>query len=292
MGRSDGSLVTGYAKSISRMRTPSSSTKRGTPKPRSGPQSVGRIFAILDSIAGSRRSASLSELAKATGAPKTSLVGLLAGMTAEGCLVRDDAGRYAVGPRVHSLAMRAMAGKELVSLVRPILANLSEATGETTVLGALAPDADAVTYLARIESDNPIRYAVTVGQRRDLYSTATGKALLAYFEPERLKQYLNTTPRKRHTGTTITSAADLLTVLSRIRRDGVARNNDERVVGASGMAAPIFASDGSVVAALLIAGPSERMRVNAKNNEKLLRLAAAECTRLLGGTPGVAEARD
>jgi DNA-binding IclR family transcriptional regulator len=274
------------------MRTPSSSVKRRAPKPRAGPQSVGRIFAILDSIAGSRRSASLSELAKITGAPKTSLVGLLAGMMAEGCLVRDDAGRYALGPRVHSLAMRAMAGKELVSLVRPILAQLSEATGETTVLGALAPDADVVIYLDRIESDNPIRYAVTVGQRRDLYSTATGKALLAYFEPERLKQYLNTTPRKRHTGTTITSASDLLAVLAQIRRDGLARNNDERVVGASGMAAPIFASDGSVVAALLIAGPSERMRVNAKNNEKLLRQAAAECTRLLGGSAADAETRD
>jgi DNA-binding IclR family transcriptional regulator len=271
------------------MRTPSSSAKRRTPKSRSGPQSVGRIFAILDSIAGSRRSASLSELAKSTGAPKTSLVGLLAGMMVEGCLVRDDAGRYTLGPRVHSLAMRAMAGKELVSLVRPILAELSKATGETTVLGALAPDADVVTYLARVESDNPIRYAVTVGQRRDLYSTATGKALLAYFEPERLKQYLNATPRKRHTGTTITSASELLTVLSQIRRDGIARNNDERVVGASGMAAPIFANDGSVVAALLIAGPSERMRVNAKNNEMLLRRAAAECTRLLGGPPAAGE---
>ena len=268
------------------MRTTSQAVKRRTPQPRSGPQSVGRVFAILDTISGSNRSASLSELAKATGAPKTSLVGLLAGMTLEGCLVRDDAGRYALGPRVHSLAMRAMAGKELVSLVRPILADLSKATGETTVLGAMAPDADVVIYLERIESDNPIRYAVTVGQRRDLYSTATGKALLAYFEPERLKQYLNATPRKHHTRTTITSASDLMAVLSRIRRDGIARNNDERVISASGMAAPIFARDGAVVAALLIAGPSERMRANAKNNEKLLRQAAAECTRLLGGSPG------
>ena len=258
---------------------------RNAPKPRAGPQSVGRIFAILDSIAASGASASLSELAKISGAPKTSLVGLLAGLCAEGCLVRDEAGRYALGPRVQSLAMRCMAGRELVVLARPIFEALVEATGETAVLGAMAPDADLVTYLDRVESSNPIRYAVTVGERRDLYSTASGKALLAYFEPARLRKYLAATPRKRFTDTTITSAADLVAELSRIRRDGIARTNGERVKGASGMAAPIFGGDGTVVAVLLIAGPSERMRANAKHNERALRRAAEECTRLAGGAP-------
>lgn len=252
-------------------------------KPRAGPQSVGRIIAILDSIAGSGASASLSELAKISGAPKTSLVGLLAGLTAEACLVRDEAGRYSLGPRLQSLAMRALAGRELVVLTRPILEALVEATGETAVLGAMAPDAELVTYLDRVESTNPIRYAVTVGERRDLYSTASGKALLAHFEPARLRKYLAATPRKRFTDTTITAAADLIAELSRIRCDGLARTHGERVKGASGMAAPIFGGDGTVVAALLIAGPSDRMRANARHNERALRRATEECTRLAGG---------
>ena len=265
---------------------------RNAPKPRAGPQSVGRIFAILDSIAASGASASLSELAKISGAPKTSLVGLLAGLTAEACLVRDEARRYSLGPRVQSLAMRAMAGRELVVLARPIFEALVEATGETAVLGAMAPDADLVTYLDRVESSNPIRYAVTVGERRDLYSTASGKALLAHFEPARLRKYLAAMPRKRFTATTITGAADLIAELSRIRRDGLARTNGERVKGASGMAAPIFDGDGTVVAALLIAGPSERMRANAKHNERALRRAAEECTRLAGGAPAAKPGKD
>ena len=39
----------------------------------------------------------------------------------------------------------------------------------------------------------------------------------------------------------------------------------------------------AVVAALLVAGPLERMRANARRNEGLVIAAAAECTRLAGG---------
>lgn len=265
------------------MRTPNPEPKRWSVGRRAGPQSVGRIFAILDSIAGRRAGATLSELAAIAGAPKTSLVGLLAGLTAEGCLVRDGAGRYSLGPRTHALAMQAMAGRELVIFVRPVLLGLVEAAGETAVIGALAPDADLAVYLDKVESSNPIRYAVTVGERRDLYCTAMGKALLAHFEPARLTKYLKSTAREKYTTTTMTSTSELLTEMARIRREGIARTNGERVRGASGLAVPIFGSDGTVVAALLIAGPSERMRANAKRNERLLKNAAAECTRLAGG---------
>ncbi len=238
---------------------------------------------ILESVASARAGATLSELARITEAPKTSLVGLLAGLTAEGCLVRDGSGRYALGPRVQALATQTMAGRELIVLARSVLRSLVEATGETAVIGALAPDAEFAVYLDKVESPNPIRYAVTVGERRELYCTAMGKLLLAHFEPARLRRYLKSTPRQRWTGTTITSAADLAAEMARIRREGVARTNGERVEGASALAAPIFGGDGSVVAALLIAGPSERMRANLQRNEQLLRKAAADCTRLAGG---------
>jgi DNA-binding IclR family transcriptional regulator len=249
---------------------------------RAGPQSVGRIFRILESVAGERSGATLSELARITGSPKTSLVGLLAGLMAEGCLLRDGAGRYALGPRFHGLARQALAGREFTVLARPVLQALMEGTGETAVIGALAPDAEIAVYLDKVESTNPIRYAVTVGERRELYCTAMGKALLAHFDDARLRRYLKSAPRRRWTPTTITSAAELLAEAARIRRDGIARTSGERVPGSNGLAAPVFGGDGKAVAALLIAGPSERMRANQRRNEMLLRKAAAECSRLAG----------
>jgi IclR family transcriptional regulator, acetate operon repressor len=253
--------------------------------PRGGPQSVGRILTILEELCGASQGATLTELSESTGAPKTSLVGLLAGLTEEGCLGRDDGGRYFLGARFLSLAMRAVAGRELSALVRPVLVELVSITGETAVLGALSPEADEATYLDKVESDNPIRYAVTVGERRELYCTAVGKVLLAWFDADRLETYLKETPRTRFTDGTITGKRELLAELATIREEGVARSFGERVTGACAIAAPIFAADGTVVATLLVAGPTERMQAKVESHERYLRRAADECTRLAGGVP-------
>lgn len=247
---------------------------------RAGPQSVGRIFAVLDRLAATPSGATLSELATAARAPKTSLVGLLAGLIAEGCLRRDDARRYLIGPRVQGLAVQVLAGRELVLLARPALADLAAKTGETAVLGALATDADLAVYLDKVESTNPIRYAVSIGERRELYCTAMGKMLLAHFDAERRRRYLRTSVRKRWTSTTIVETDKLEVELERIRRDGLARTEEERFVGASGIAAPIFDRDGVLAGAIALAGPTARMRLGARRNEAELRHAAVEISRL------------
>ncbi len=267
------------------MRTNITATEPHAAASRGAPQSVSRIFSVLESLVAAPGGATLSELAVHADAPKTSLSGLLTGLIAEGCLVRDGDGRYGLGPRFVSLATRVVAGRELTMAARPVLADLMQATGETAVLGAVAPDAEFVTYLDKVESDNPIRYAVTVGERRDLYCTAMGKVLLAHFEAARLKRYLKDTERQQFTETTITTVAGLNAELEHIRRHGIATTDSERVAGASGVAAPVISSDGAVVAGVMIAGPSERMRANVADNEKHVRAAAAACTRLVGGTP-------
>jgi DNA-binding IclR family transcriptional regulator len=71
--------------------------------------------------------------------------------------------------------------------------------------------------------------------------------------------------------------------MARIREHGIARTKAERIEGASGLAAPIHAAGGDTIAALLIAGPSERIHGNSAATETLLKAAAAECTRLAGG---------
>jgi len=250
--------------------------------PRAGPYSVGRILLILESLAASIEGLTLSELARQADAPKTSLVGLLSGLTAEGCLVRDAAGRYALGPRFHMLATRSMAGRDFLALAHPVLAALAATTGETGLIGALAPDADLGVYLDKVESSNPVRYTVMVGERRELYCTALGKMLLAHFPQARLKAYLAASRRERFTDATITRAADLTRELARIRAEGIARTHGERVASASAAACPIVDRDGAVVAALVIAGPSERIRAHAARNENALLHAAAECSRLAG----------
>lgn len=255
-----------------------------------GPQSVGRVVAILEFLVAHPQGATLSELSAHTAAPKSSLVGLCSALLAESCLRRDLAGRYLVGPRIHALAMRAVAGRELTEIARPYLEELSRISGETAVLGAMAADADAVVYLDKCEATNPIRYAVSVGERRDLHCTALGKVLLAHLPEKRQRACLTAAPLARYTPATVTDPARLRDMLRRVRSEGIARNHGERVADADGLAAPVYGAEGAVVAGVLIAGPSRRMSARSEANEKHVRRIASALTLALGGRPGAIRA--
>ncbi len=260
----------------SRMNTAASSSDKG-------PRSIERIMAILEALTNASAGLTLSEIAKSATIPKSSLVGLLGGLTEQKCLKRDNSGRYILGPRFLALAMRVVTNQEFVPLLHPILVNLVQETGETAIIASLVHDEYLVTFLDKVESPNSIRYTVTLGERRELHCTVAGKLFLAEFQPEQFESYLANCPRKRFTEQTLTGKTELRTAISAIRREGIARTHDERLSGASGLAAPIYSASGEVLAAMMLAGPTERMRKNKEKNEALVIRAAQEATRLLGG---------
>ncbi len=257
--------------------------KRVSAAPRApAPQSVERIFTVLDHLAAERGGDSLAGIARVAGAPKSSMVGLLAGMVDGQYLARDEHGRYTLGPRMLSLAMRVSAATDVTALARPVLERLVEQTGETALVGRLAPDAELAAYVAKVESANPIRYTVPLGERRELHCTAIGKLLLAFMEPARRERYL-ARPLKGFTPQTITSVRRLRAELEGIARGAVSYTESERVEGASAMAAPVFGPTGDFVLGVVLAGPAERMRAARARNEAKLRDATERITRLVSG---------
>ena len=205
-------------------------------------------------------------------------------MVFEGCIWRDASLRYFTGSRIYKLANRIIVSHQLAEVARPFLIELSGNTGETAVLGIVASDADVVIYVDKVDSSSPIRYAVEVGIRRELYCTALGKVLLSGLKPERLEEYLTKTNLEKFTSNTITSKQQLKAELNRIRKIGIAHSYGERVEDSNGMATPIFSSQDELVAGLLIAGPSHRMKKNQKSNEKHLRNASTGVSDLLRGS--------
>lgn len=263
------------------MRTNAIHAETDIPARRPAPQSIGRMLLILERLVAARSGdtagVSLSDIADATGAPKSSLLGLLQGLHDEGCVRRGSDGTYSLGDRFLRLATHAVFGEQMVDILHPVLAELMTETGETAVLGVLSADQRMITYLDRVECPNPIRYTVEAGDQRELHCTAGGKLLLAYMEPSRLEACLDGAARERFTPTTITDRRQLLAELKQIRADGLSRTSDERIAGASGLAVPVFGPDGNVVATVLIAGPSERMRQAAARHEAAMHRAAARC---------------
>jgi len=246
-----------------------------------GPQSVARITGILELLALRPEGDGLTGISRALRAPKTSLVGLLKGLQQLEYVVRKQ-DRYLLGPAASAFAMSVIPGRNVVHLARPLLRQLARETGETALLGVASPAGDVAVYVDTVESENPVRYTVPIGESRDLYCSAVGKCMLAHFEEQRVARYLKGHRLLPHTARTITGASRLLEELKRIRASGVAFSEDERMVGVSAVAAPAFARAPEPIAVFVVGGPTDRFRSRKHQYAAAASAVATELSRILG----------
>jgi IclR family transcriptional regulator, acetate operon repressor len=260
-------------------------TVRTDVRPRANHRAANRVVDILELLTRSRDGLALREVSAELEAPKSSLLPLLRALTARGYLEQSRAGGYRLGARALALGSGAAAHRELTDIARPALVELMRRTGETVFLGTLAGDGLSVVYVDKVESEQIIRYAAGVGDRRPLHATSSGKAILAFLPPEERDTLLKSLPLPRHTERTVTSLPALRTALEEIRRAGVCVSVDEMVRGACGVAAPIFDRLGRVAGVCTAAGPTDRVRPHLRALAAEVKRTARAISTLLGHRP-------
>lgn len=145
---------------------------------------------------------------------------------------------------------------------------LAQWEGDSTVI----VDARGHQGLARIPD---LHERIPVAQAHAL---AVTKALMA--TSEELEELLYAQPdRKAFTGTTITATPELELELARVRRDGVATDQEEFAEGFCCVGAPIMAPDGRVAASIAISTPARRFAVEADELTSAVRDVAMTATR-------------
>jgi DNA-binding IclR family transcriptional regulator len=207
---------------------------------------------------------------------------LLRALAARGYLAQGRGGEYRLGPSALDLGASAPAQRELAQVARPVLLALMRRTGETVFLSALSSDRSAIVYVDKIESDQIIRYAGGVGDRRPLHATSSGKAILAFLPEEEREEISRSLSLDRHTERTVTTLATLRASLAEVRRKGVCVTIDEVVPGASGIAAPVFDRQGRVAGACSIGGPTNRVRPRIRELADEVKATARALSARLG----------
>jgi IclR family KDG regulon transcriptional repressor len=92
-----------------------------------------------------------------------------------------------------------------------------------------------------------------------LYSTCLGKIILSEMSDEELKKYFNHKELLPSTPNTITNINELKRQLKKIRREGVAFDNEESALGVRGVGSGIRNEEGTLVGAAGIVAPSIRL---------------------------------
>jgi DNA-binding IclR family transcriptional regulator len=254
---------------------------------KTGPLSMERIFGILLSTAAGKAGRSLTELSVALGTPKTSLLNLLPGLTATGYLIRDGRS-YRLGPAAYTLAAAITSTKTTVAeIAQPLLRRLAEDTGKTVTLCVLAPDERAILHIAKEESRSAMRFAVEVGARAPLHTTAGGRVLLTFRPGKWAEHFLTHAQLTRQTDRTITDRGRLVASLEEVRRRGYAVTRGETYENVGAVAAPVFDVEG-FLCAIVVAGAVEQIIAQEDVLGPLARSTADEISGLMGGHVPVA----
>jgi DNA-binding IclR family transcriptional regulator len=248
------------------------------------PQSVTRVIRIIELLCASPKPMSLADLSRALDTPKSSLAALLRGLADELFVVGVE-GAWRLGPGAFGLGSALLEARRRLQssdLVRDGMRRLAERCGETVLFGVRDEDGETLTYVDVIESHKTVRFIVPVGDRRPLYSTAGGRALLAADPEIESRRYMEALRPEAFTAHTETSKRGLAEAIAEARKAGVAQTIDQASEGVTGTAAVIRDAAGTVLGALIVAAPSLRLADRLAELKRLVREEAATISRSLG----------
>jgi DNA-binding IclR family transcriptional regulator len=193
-------------------------------------KSADRTLEVLEAIAVKNGRATLPELARELGIPKSSLHGILKTLVKRQWVESDETGtRFALGLRALLIGVSFIESDDVVAQVAPVLDWLStESGGEAVHLARL--DGPNIVYLAKRESKHALRMYSAVGRRLPAHATALGKVLLAQRTDGEVVDLLDW-PLEKITSSTITSRDVLLKELQQIRERGYAEDREENAEG-------------------------------------------------------------
>jgi DNA-binding IclR family transcriptional regulator len=219
-------------------------------------QSVRRAFEILKSVSARAEGVSLTEIAMQVELPKSTVSRMLSTLVGLGVVERVSAREgFRIGTEFHSIASNYNSPKSLISIARPFMQQLAQITGET--LTFCIPDGNFAHYIDQINSLRALQIQNWVGQRIPLHATSDGKLYLAHRSKPEIDNYLHR-PLQRYTRATLTSQTTLRKELRAILKKGYAWTNGEYDNDIVGLAAPIFATDGSIAGSICLFGPAFR----------------------------------
>ena len=195
---------------------------------------VSRAVRILDILGAAAEAVTLSELARALGAAKSSTLNVC-GALEEGGLIRRTEVGYQLGRRVVEL------GGDYLRSFDPVL-EFYRACAESEVLSAercqlAVLEGSHVLYLATHVGRAPFRFSAGIGSKYPASITAVGVALLSQLPDQEITaRFADDATRPSFTKRSVTSLAELRRKLAETRERGYSIDHGEVYPGLAGAA--------------------------------------------------------
>jgi len=230
-----------------------------------------RAVAVLDTLADGGELGT-TDVARRTGISASTASRQLGTLVRVGLVeYLPESGRYRLGVRVLRLATAVLGRLDVRDAGRPYLEKLVHEVGEAGTL-SVPGDGDAITVDV-VPSDRYLQGVTRLGRPSIGHASSAGKVMLAFGNVA--------PPRGRlasYTSRTITDPAALAQEIDRVRAQGWAAAVEEREVGLSAIAAPVWDADAGLAAIVALQGPTSRFDGEAMSGALPLML---DCARTI-----------
>jgi DNA-binding IclR family transcriptional regulator len=240
-------------------------------------KAMDKMFKILSIFTMERTTLSINEIANETGYPKSTIFRILNTLEKGEFIKRNlDTHRYSLGFQFFRLGSIVQSELDFRQVALPVMKKLSEQTKETVEINII--DHIYRVCIEKIDSTLDVRNFVRIGERKPIYSGASGKVLLAFTKSEVRGRILNELQEEIPL-----DLPKLNEHLAEITTYGYAITRGERVSGSFAVSAPIFDYSGELVASLTIAGPIQRLSDEREQELiAILKEGASEISHQLG----------
>lgn len=244
---------------------------------------VQRAAKLLKHIANGDPVENMAHTAKALKINRTTLLRLLHTLEAEGFIEKRETGLgYRVGLELLSIASRSFFSQDLVEVSLPIVTRLAEETGLSCHLGVL--DGKDVLYLLRRTPNVPLTSNVNAGTRLPAHATTMGRIILAHMPLTQVEALYAGQELKQFTSRTPVNLADLVTLITADREEGIAWSDAFFESNISSAAVVLRNYTGQPVGAINVSGPTELLNDQGRRSKvaSALKKAGAEASQRMG----------
>ncbi|WP_408008335.1 IclR family transcriptional regulator [Pseudalkalibacillus sp. A8] len=241
---------------------------------------VERALTILELISSKEGPVGVGEIAQELELAKSTTHRILEALKSKQFVEQIEATeKYQIGLKAIEIGMSSLTKWNLVDITAPYLKQLASDLNETAFLGVY--DNGEIVYVYKAEGKQSVSTNAQLGTRKPVHCTGLGKSIVSNFQIEEVDHILTEKGMPKYTDKTITDRQKYLEELSEIRQRGYAMDDEEVEEGLTCFAVPIFNYTGNAIAAISVAGPTERI-LNKKDQviESLKSVNTFVSTRL------------
>ncbi|SEM73700.1 IclR family transcriptional regulator [Paenibacillus sp. OV219] len=224
---------------------------------------IGKAIDILDALVpqGMEKELSVTEISKQLEMPVQSAHRILNTLTQYGFVTQNSrTKKYKLGLSLMKYGFLMWDSLMFRSVARPYIEELSQKTRETVYLASR--ENNEGVYIDSIDSPQILKISEPIGLRLPLYIGASNRVILAYMPHKLQEQLLRGVDWAKVPSLKPLTLEYVKADLQRIRAQGYSVTTGEATEGTTGIAAPIFSYERTVVGSINVAGPELRFQTD------------------------------